>query len=111
MRDVRYLNILPAENPVCRSKGLNLLLMVDNRGEAAAAVVRFYGSDGTGWREIYAGKKEFPGQTHVHAYFYLPPACFAPEMWDGEELEELAIWAGEAPPPPGEEGQLLFFIP
>lgn len=111
MGDVRYLSILPAENPACRSKGLNLMLMVDNRGEAAAVVVRFYGSDGTGWREIYAGKREFPGHSHVHAYFYLPPACFAAELWGAEELEELSIWAGEAPPPAGEEGRLLFLVP
>lgn len=111
MRDVRYLTILPAENPVSRSKGLNLLLMVDNRGEDTSAVVRFYGSDGTGWREIYAQEKHLPGQTHIHAYFHLPPDCFAPEMWGGEELEELSLVAGEAPPTPTQQGQLLFFVP
>ena len=77
---------------------MNLLLMVDNPGEDAAVTVRFYGSDGSDWREIFAQERSFQGHSHIHAYFHLPPACFAPENWGGETLEELAVWVGEAPP-------------
>ena len=108
MADVHYLSFIPAENPVRRSQGVNLLLMVDNRGEAAAVTVRFYGSDGSAWREMYSQERHFQGHSHIHAYFHLPPACFAPENWGGEALDELAVWVGEAPPAPGEQGQLLF---
>ncbi len=111
MSDLHFIAISPAENPACRSKGLNLMLMVDNRGEAAAAVVRFFGSDGTGWKQMYAAQREFPGHTHIHAYFYLPPACFSKELWDGQEPDELSIWAGETAPRADEGGQLLFLIP
>ena len=41
----------------------------------------------------------------------VPPACFAPENWGGETPEELAVWVGEAPPAPTEQGQLLFLEP
>ena len=90
---------------------MNLLLMVDNPGEDAAVTVRFYGSDGSDWREIFAEERSFQGHSHIHAYFHLPPACFAPEKWGGETLEELAVWVGEAPPAPTEQGQLLFLEP
>ena len=77
----------------------------------AAVTVRFYGSDGSDWREIFAEERSFQGHSHIHAYFHLPPACFAPENWGGETLEELAVWVGEAPPAPTEQGQLLFLEP
>ena len=111
MKDTRYVGILPAENPVSRGQSVNVLLMVDNRGEACTPVVRFYGSDGGPWREIFAGARELPAATHAHLYFNLPASCFAPELWGGETLEELAVWAGETPPAPEEQGILLFFEP
>ena len=79
MAGIHYLSFIPAENPVHRSQGVNLLLMVDNPGEDAAVTVRFYGSDGSDWREIFAQERSFQGHSHIHAYFHLPPACFAPE--------------------------------
>jgi|GEM_PF-503418 len=100
MAGIHYLSFIPAENPVHRSQGVNLLLMVDNPGEDAAVTVRFYGSDGSDWREIFAQERSFQGHSHIHAYFHLPPACFAPENWGGETPEELAVWVGEAPPRP-----------
>ena len=98
MAGIHYLSFLPAENPVHRSQGVNLLLMVDNPGEDAAVTVRFYGSDGSDWREIFAEERSFQGHSHIHAYFHLPPACFAPENWGGETLEELAVWGGRSAP-------------
>lgn len=98
MAGIHYLSFIPAENPAHRSQGVNLLLMVDNQGEDAAVTVRFYGSDGSDWREIFAEERSFQGHSHIHAYFHLPPACFAPENWGGETLEELAVWVGEVPP-------------
>ena len=90
MAGIHYLSFIPAENPAHRSQGVNLLLMVDNQGEDAAVTVRFYGSDGSDWREIFAEERSFQGHSHIHAYFQLPPACFAPENWGGETPEELA---------------------
>ena len=58
-----------------------------------------------------AEERSFQGHSHIHAYCHLPPACFAPENWGGETLEELAVWVGEAPPAPTEQGQLLFLEP
>ena len=79
MAGIHYLSFIPAENPAHRGQGVNLLLMVDNQGEDAAVTVRFYGSDGSDWREIFAEERSFQGHSHIHAYFHLPPACFAPE--------------------------------
>ena len=111
MRDVRILNFIPAEDPVSLSKGLNLLLMIDNRGDETIACIRFYASDGTKWREIRAEERNLPGKTHIHAYFHLPPECFAPKEWGGESPEELEIWVGETSPEENAQGQLLFFVP
>ena len=111
MRNVRILNFIPAEDPISLSKGVNLLLLIDNRGEETTACIRFYASDGTKWRELLAEEKNLPGETHIHAYFHLPSECFAPEKWGGESPEELTVWAGEAPPENDEQGQLLFFVP
>ena len=97
MAGIHYLSFIPAENPVHRSQGVNLLLMVDNPGEDAAVMVRFYGSDGSDWREIFAQERSFQGHSHIHAYFHLPPACFAPENW-GKEAPP-ACGAGTAPSP------------
>ena len=111
MRDVRILNFIPAEDPVSLSRGVNLLLMIDNRGDETTACIRFFASDGTQWRELIAEERNLPGKTHVHAYFRLPPECFAPSKWGGESQEELTVCVGEAPPENGERGQLLFFVP
>ena len=102
---VRYVGILPAENPVKGTAGVNVLLMVDNPGEAVQTVVRFFVSDGGPWREILAEERELEGHTHIHAYFHLPESCFAPEAWGGEKPEELTLSVGE----PGQQSLLLFF--
>lgn len=109
MKDVAFVGLIPAENPVRGENGVNILLMVDNRGEATRSLVRFYASDGGPWREIFAQEQEFAEKTHVHAYFHLPESCFAPEAWGGEKPEELSLYAGETGPGPGEQGVLLFF--
>ncbi len=109
--DLRFVGILPAENPFDPGRGVNLLLMVENPGPAVSATVRFYASDGGPWREIFAQKKEFAEKTHIHAYFHLPAECFAPENWGGETPEKLTLWAGETPPGPQEPGLLLFLEP
>lgn len=106
---VKYVEIIPAENPVRGNSGVNVLLMVDNQGEQTKTLVRFFASDGGPWREIYAEEREFSEKTHVHAYFHLPESCFAPEAWGGEKPEELAIYAGESQPGPEQQGLLLFF--
>ena len=41
--------ILPAESTVHRGQSLNVLLVMESR-IAAAAPVRFWGNDGSGWR-------------------------------------------------------------
>lgn len=109
MADVAFAGLIPAENPARGSSGVNLLLLMENRGEAVRSLVRFFASDGGPWREIFAQERELPGKTHVHAYFHLPESCFAPEAWGGEKPEELALCAGEAQPGPEERGVLLFF--
>ena len=110
MTGLRFVDLIPAENPAHLRKGVNILLMVENSGEEVTAAVRFYGSDGASWREMYAQEYTFPGHTHIHAYFHLPSDCFHPEKW-GEEPEELSIWAGLAQPSPAQQGYLLFLEP
>ena len=109
MSCAHYLQIIPAENPAHAGKGVNLLVLVDNPGPAACVTVRFFGSLGASWRELYREERELPEKSHVHAYFHLPARCFASEMWGGEELEELVIAAGETFPGPEEQGVILFF--
>lgn len=111
MKDTRYVGLIPAENPAKRGASVNLMVMADNRGEARVVPVRFYGRAAGPWREFYMEPRELAAETHVHLYFNLPAACFAPEKWDGEEPEELALWAGETEPGPETQGILLFFEP
>ncbi len=106
---VRYMGIIPAENPVRGDSGVNVLLMAENQGKQTKTLVRFFASDGGPWREIFAEERELPEKTHVHAYFHLPESCFAPEAWGGEKPEELTICAGGSRPEPDQQGLLLFF--
>ena len=111
MIDTRYVGLIPAENPARQGASVNLMVMADNRGEARVAPVRFYGRTAGPWREFYMEPRELDAETHIHLYFNLPASCFAPEKWDGEEPEELALWAGETEPGPEEQGILLFLEP
>ena len=111
MAGIHYLSFIPAENPAHRSQGVNLLLMVDNQGETPPLRCVFTAPTALTGGKFFAEERSFQGRSHIHAYFHLPPACFAPENWGGETLEELAVWVGEAPPAPTEQGQLLFLEP
>lgn len=111
MTDTRYVGLIPAENPARRGIGVNVMVVVDNRRESRTAPVRFYGKAAGPWRAFYEASRELPAGTHVHLYFHLPAACFAPEEWGGEVPEELALWAGETEPGPGKQGVLLFLEP
>ena len=106
---ILYHAVLPAENPAKLGQSLNILLVTENpTGQDVREVVRFYGSLGSGWRELVAEEREFPAYSHPHLYFNIPADRFSADFW-GEEVEELAIAAGDALPGPMEQGVLVFF--
>ena len=100
--------ILPAESTVHRGQSLNVLLVMESR-IAAAAPVRFWGNDGSGWRLLLEEEREFPARSHPHLYFTIPAPRLSPDFWDGQAVEELALAAGETAPDPREPGVLVFF--
>ena len=106
---ILYHAVLPAENPAKLGQSLNILLVTENPTERdVSQVVRFYGSLGSGWRELIAEEREFPAHSHPHLYFNIPADRFSSDFW-GEEVEELAIAVGDTFPGPTEQGVLVFF--
>ena len=106
---ILYHAILPAENPARAGQSLNILLVAENlTGQAITQPVRFYGSLGSGWRELLAEEREFPAHSHPHLYFNIPADRFSEAFW-GEEVEELTLAVGDASPGPKEQGVLVFF--
>ncbi len=106
---ILYHAILPAENPARAGQSLNVLLVAENTSDRALTqAVRFYGSLGREWRELLAEERAFPAHSHPHFYFNIPADRFSETFW-GEEVEELALAAGIAPPGPAEQGVLVFF--
>lgn len=106
---ILYHAILPAENPARAGQSLNILLVTENpTGQTITQPVRFYGSLGSGWRELLAEEREFPAHSHPHLYFNIPADRLSETFW-GEEVEELALAVGDTPPGPTEQGVLVFF--
>ena len=99
--------ILPAESTVHRGQSLNVLLVMESR-IAAAAPVRFWGNDGSGWRLLLEEEREFPAEEHVHLYFNLPADRFSAPFWGGAAPEELSLAVGETAPETADAGVLLF---
>lgn len=107
--NVNYCSLIPAENPARAGKPLNILLVVENTWEQPVDhVIRFYGNDGFGWRELLAQERQLPASDHAHLYFQIPADRFAAAFWGGEEPEELEILAADSLPEPGKTGLLLF---
>lgn len=106
---VTYCALIPAENPARAGKPLNILLVAENAGdEPVNHVVRLFGNDGFGWRELLAQERQLPAHDHAHLYFQIPADRFSAPFWDGEAPEELEILAADDLPGPGETGLLVF---
>ena len=106
---ILYHAILPAENPARAGQSLNILLVTENPSDRdVIQPVRFYGSLGSGWRELLAEEREFPAHSHPHLYFNIPADRFSEPFW-GEEVEELTLAVGDVSPGPEEQGVLVFF--
>lgn len=106
---VTYCALIPAENPARAGKPLNILLVVENAADQAVShVVRLYGNDGSGWRELLAQERQLPAHDHAHLYFQIPGDRFEAAFWDGEAPEELEILAADSLPGSGETGLLVF---
>ena len=67
--------LLPAESVIRRGAPLNVLAVMECSA-ACTAPVRFWGSDGRGWRLMLEERRTFPAGEHVHLYFTLPAHCF-----------------------------------
>lgn len=106
---VKYCSLIPAEDSVRQGQPLNILLVAENTTDKALThVVRLYGNDGSGWRELLAQSRELPAHDHAHLYFQIPAQCFEAGFWDGETPEEIEILAADRLPKPEEQGLLLF---
>ena len=107
---IRFHAFIPAENPAKKGQSLNVLLVTENTGdEDLTRTVRFYGSLGGQWRELLAEERDFPAHSHPHLYFNLPAEVLSAGYW-GEEVEEIALTAGEAPPDEKDRGTLVFIV-
>lgn len=101
--------LLPAQTTLRRGEPLNVLLIVGNSdNEVRRVPIRFYGSEGDGWRELYTKDCDLAPKGHSHLYFQLPARCFGEETW-GHAPEELSLVAAQAPPASEQGGVLLFF--
>ncbi len=102
--------LIPAENPARAGQALNILLVTENATDQAfTAPVALWGSLGGPWRELLQEEREFPAHSHPHLYFTIPAQRLSPDFWDGQEVDELALAAGETAPDPQEPGVLVFF--
>ena len=101
--------LLPAQTTLRRGEPLNVLLVVGNSdNETRRVPIRFYGSEGDGWRALYAKACELAPPGHSHLDFQLPARCVGEEFW-GHAPEELSLVAAQAPPVSEQGGVLLFF--
>ena len=73
------------------------------------APVTLWGNLGGPWRPLLTEDREFPAHSHPHLYFTIPAQRLSSAFWEGQEVEELALAAGETVPSPGENGVLVFF--
>ena len=102
--------LIPAENPARAGQALNILLVTENPTDRAfTAPVTLWGSLGEAWRPLLTEERAFPAHSHPHLYFTIPAQRLSPDFWEGREVEELALAAGETAPGPGEPGVLVFF--
>ena len=93
--------LIPAENPAPAGQALNILLVTENPTDRSfTAPVTLWGNLGGPWRPLLS---------HPHLYFTIPAQCLSSAFWEGQEVEELALAAGETVPSPGENGVLVFF--
>lgn len=102
--------LIPAENPAPAGQALNVLLVTENPTDRSfTAPVTLWGNLGGPWRPLLTENREFPAHSHPHLYFTIPAQCLSPAFWERQEVEELALAAGETVPSPGENGVLVFF--
>ena len=99
--------VLPAETTIRRGQSLHVLLVMESP-EATAAPVRFWGNDGSGWRNLLEESRDFPAGEHVHLYFNLPADRFTAPFWGGTAPEEVSLVVGDAPPEAADAGVLIF---
>ena len=99
--------LLPAESVIRRGAPLNVLAVMECSA-ACTAPVRFWGSDGRGWRLMLEERRTFPAGEHVHLYFTLPAHCFLAPFWGGAAPEEVSLSVGEWPPDRSAGGVLIF---
>ena len=70
--------------------------------------IRLRGRAGGNWRPVASQRAVIEPGEHRHLYFTIPPEAFEPEFWNGEEVEELELTAGEQRPADGAHGTLVF---
>lgn len=100
----RVVYFQPAQTTFSDTAPLNVLLVADSEA-AGSCVFRFYGSVGSGCKELFAQEKAVE-KGHTHLYFQLPARCFGAQLW-GTTPEELTLLAS-VQEPEGAGGVLLF---
>lgn len=96
--------LIPAENPAPAGQALNILLVTENPTDRSftAPVTPLGAIWAAPGRPLLTGDREFPAHSHPHLYFTIPAQCLSSAFWEGQEVEELALAAGETVPAPGE---------
>ena len=107
---IRFHAFIPAENPAKRGQSLNVLLVTENTdGRDFVRTVRIFGRLEGEWRELLAEERDFPAHSHPHLYFNIPAKFLSEAFW-GEEVDEIALTAGEEAPGEKDWGTLVFIV-
>ena len=100
--------LIPSSGTAARGEAFNVLAGVENDGPRTECEIRLWGRAGGNWRPVASQRAVIEPGEHRHLYFTIPPEAFEPEFWNGEEVEELELIAGEQRPADGAHGTLVF---
>ena len=117
MSRVDYLNLIPSQQNVRSGEPLNVLLMAVNIGKQPQRHTfhLFAQAAGCDWVDVAQKAYELAPKEHLHAYLQVPGEVFCAKFWGLEELDELTLFAADAPPKQIKKGnncaKLIFVLP
>ena len=101
--------LIPSSGTAARGEAFNVLAGVWKTTSREPSVKSVSGEGAGGnWRPVASQRAVIEPGEHRHLYFTIPPEVFEPEFWNGEEVEELELTAGEQRPADGARGTLVF---
>ena len=107
MKQLSFIDVIPAKTTVRRGESLNILGGAANNGDPVERDITVWGNAGNGWRALMTRRFFIQKGEHKHLYFMLAPEALAPAAW-GEEPEELELIIRDSEPQDEENGVLVF---